>query len=119
MTNGHHASRIAQRALMPTMGCRRERARAVTAVFGSLDVGAALGLVICGPLIRVAGWPAVFYLFAGLGAVWCVAWPLVQPEREGSAVAEHPRATASGSSIDEAGSSCPWLQYFVSCVQSA
>ena len=91
----------------------------MTAVFGSLDVGAALGLVICGPLIRVAGWPAVFYLFAGLGAIWCVLWPLVQPEREGSVVAEHPPAASSRSSVDEAGAACQWLQKLVSWVLDA
>lgn len=59
---------------------RRERARAVTVVFGSLDVGSAVGLIVCGPLIAAAGWPAVFYLFAILGLVWCLAWPLLKPE---------------------------------------
>ena len=79
----------------------------MTTVFGSLDVGAALGLVICGPLIRAAGWPAVFYLFAALGLVWCLAWPLLQPEREPDAAPPPAPASAgtaaSGSSIDEAG----------------
>ena len=52
--------------------CRKERARAVTAVFGSLDVGSAVGLLVCGPLIHAFGWPSVFYLFAALGpAVVC------------------------------------------------
>lgn len=60
--------------------CRRERARAVTVVFGSLDIGSAIGLVICGPLIAAAGWPAVFYLFAVLGLLWCLWWPLLKPE---------------------------------------
>ena len=45
--------------------CRRERARAVTVVFGSLDVGSAIGLTLCGPLITAAGWPSVFYLVSG------------------------------------------------------
>jgi len=59
----------------------RERARAVTTVFGSLDVGSAVGLLVCGPLIRAFGWPSVFYLFALLGLVWCACWPLVRPEK--------------------------------------
>lgn len=32
--------------------CRNERARAVTTVFGGLDVGSAVGLLLCGPLIH-------------------------------------------------------------------
>ncbi len=34
------------------MLCRNERARAVTTVFGGLDVGSAVGLLLCGPLIH-------------------------------------------------------------------
>jgi len=58
-----------------------ERARAVTTVFGSLDVGSAVGLLVCGPLIRAFGWPSVFYLFAVLGFLWCALWPRVKGEK--------------------------------------
>ena len=88
--------------------CRKERARAVTAVFGSLDVGSAVGLLVCGPLIHAFGWPSVFYLFAALGLLWCVAWPLLSPEQaDPDAPAPPP---SSGPSV--AGMllpvSCPW-----------
>eukprot|EP00873_Tetraselmis_striata_P040668 jgi/Tetstr1/460932/TSEL_006084.t1 len=53
----------------------RERARAVSTVFGGLDVGSACGLLLCGPLIASFGWPSVFYVFAGLGFLWCLVWP--------------------------------------------
>jgi hypothetical protein len=56
-----------------------ERSRAVTTVWGGLDVGSAVGLLLSGPLIRMYGWPSVFYLFAVLGGVWCLLWPLVRP----------------------------------------
>lgn len=64
--------------------CRKERARAVTAVFGGLDVGSAVGLLLCGPLIHWFGWQSVFYLFAVLGFVWCLLWPLCRPEQQDS-----------------------------------
>ena len=60
--------------------CRRERSRAVTAVFGGLDVGSAVGLVLCGPLIKHVGWPSVFYLFAGLGLLWTLLFPRLKPD---------------------------------------
>jgi ACS family sodium-dependent inorganic phosphate cotransporter len=60
----------------------RERARAVTTVFGGLDVGSAVGLLLCGPLIYYFGWESVFYLFAVLGFLWCLAWPLCNPEQQ-------------------------------------
>lgn len=56
-----------------------ERSRAVTTVWGGLDVGSAVGLLLSGPLIRMYGWPSVFYLFAVLGGIWCLLWPLVRP----------------------------------------
>jgi MFS transporter, ACS family, solute carrier family 17 (sodium-dependent inorganic phosphate cotransporter), other len=59
-----------------------ERARAVSAVFGGLDIGSAVGLLLCGPLIHWFGWQSVFYLFAVLGFVWCVAWPFCKPEEQ-------------------------------------
>ncbi|KIZ04724.1 putative anion transporter 6 [Monoraphidium neglectum] len=63
-----------------------ERSRAVTTVWGGLDVGSAVGLLLSGPLIRLYGWPSVFYLFAVLGGVWCLFWPMFQPELEDPAV---------------------------------
>lgn len=63
-----------------------ERSRAVTTVWGGLDVGSAVGLLLSGPLIRMYGWPSVFYLFALLGGVWCLFWPLFKPELEDPAV---------------------------------
>lgn len=60
----------------------KERARAVTAVFGGLDVGSAVGLLLCGPLIHWFGWQSVFYLFALLGLIWCLLWPLCRPEKQ-------------------------------------
>ncbi|KAK9841600.1 hypothetical protein WJX74_008540 [Apatococcus lobatus] len=58
-----------------------ERARAVTAVFGGLDLGSAIGLVVCGPIIARLGWPFVFYLFAALGLIWSILWPLLKPKQ--------------------------------------
>jgi MFS family permease len=59
-----------------------ERSRAVTTVWGGLDVGSAVGLLLSGPLIRMYGWPSVFYLFAVLGGIWCLMWPLVRPSMQ-------------------------------------
>jgi ACS family sodium-dependent inorganic phosphate cotransporter len=67
-------------AVMARLVPEAERARAVTAVFGGLDVGSAVGLLLCGPLIAWFGWASVFYLFAAIGLLWCLAWPLVRPE---------------------------------------
>jgi len=57
-----------------------ERSRAVSTVFGGLDVGSAVGLLVCGPLIEHFGWQSVFYLFAVLGFLWAAAWPLIRPD---------------------------------------
>lgn len=51
-----------------------ERSRAVSFVFGGLHVGALLGLLIAPPIIERFDWPSVFYLFGGIGLIWCVWW---------------------------------------------
>lgn len=68
-------------AVMAKQVPENERSRAVATVFGGLDLGSAVGLLICGPLIRLYGWPCVFYWFALLGLVWCLAWPLMRPKK--------------------------------------
>ena len=39
----------------------------MTTVFGSLDLGSAIGLLACPPLIRMFGWSSVFSIFAIIG----------------------------------------------------
>lgn len=58
-----------------------ERSRAVSYVFGGLDLGSVVGLLLCGPLIAAFGWSSVFYVFAVLGLAWALVWPLVRPEK--------------------------------------
>ena len=57
-----------------------ERSRAVATVFGGLDLGSAIGLLLCGPLIRAFGWPCVFYLFGMAGLMWCLMWQRMEPD---------------------------------------
>lgn len=65
--------------VMASIVPQSERSRAVAYVFGGLDLGSVIGLLLCGPLIAMYGWPSVFYVFAILGLVWAVAWPLSKP----------------------------------------
>jgi MFS transporter, ACS family, solute carrier family 17 (sodium-dependent inorganic phosphate cotransporter), other len=82
-----------------------ERARAVTAVFGGLDVGSALGLTLCGPLIFYFGWQWVFYLFAVLGLLWCLAWPLVKPDTR------EPGEVKPATKAPKAPTNVPWGKF--------
>ena len=52
----------------------KERSRAISFIFGGLHVGSLLGLVVAPVIIENFGWPAVFYLFGGLGLVWSLWW---------------------------------------------
>ena len=80
--------------LMPST----ERARAVSMVWGGLDVGSAVGLLLSGPLIRCFGWPSVFYLFACLGLIWCCFWPVVKKDGDAKLNASPVEASSSSSS---------------------
>jgi len=61
------------------------RARAVSIVFGGMELGNAIGLLTCGPLIATAGWESIFYIFAVAGFVWVAAWPFLAPKEDGPA----------------------------------
>uniref|UniRef100_A0A7R9YQ47 Major facilitator superfamily (MFS) profile domain-containing protein n=1 Tax=Chlamydomonas euryale TaxID=1486919 RepID=A0A7R9YQ47_9CHLO len=69
------ATSILAKTMPPT-----ERSRAVSLVWGGMDVGSVLGLLLCGPMIKAFGWPSVFYVFAGLGLLWCALWPMFKPD---------------------------------------
>ncbi|KAI7838246.1 hypothetical protein COHA_007991 [Chlorella ohadii] len=51
-----------------------QRSRAISFIFGGLHVGSLLGLLLAPLCIERFGWPSVFYLFGGMGLVWCLWW---------------------------------------------
>jgi MFS transporter, ACS family, solute carrier family 17 (sodium-dependent inorganic phosphate cotransporter), other len=52
----------------------RERARALALSYTGIFLGTIAALVGSPPLILVYGWPAVFYVSGGVGALWLAAW---------------------------------------------
>jgi ACS family sodium-dependent inorganic phosphate cotransporter len=58
---------------------RNERSRAVATVFGGLNVGSILGLLVAPALIESLGWESVFYLFGLGGIAWCFYFNQQQP----------------------------------------
>jgi ACS family sodium-dependent inorganic phosphate cotransporter len=87
-----------------------ERARAVSLVWGGLDLGSVVGLLIAPFLIAAAGWQSVFYVFALLGFAWCALWPVAQPHA--SASVARLAATASGVAPAPAKRKrTPWLSF--------
>lgn len=73
-----------------------ERSRAVATVFGGLDLGSAIGLLLCGPLIKVFGWPCIFYLFGVAGFVWCLMWPAMKPDEQDAVMRTEPGQGTGG-----------------------
>lgn len=53
---------------------RSERSRAVAIVFGGLNAGSVLGLLLAPELIEAYGWQSVFILFGLAGVGWCFAF---------------------------------------------
>jgi len=47
-----------------------ERSRAVATVFGGLNVGSVVGLLLAPIMIQYFGWESVFYAFGALGVLW-------------------------------------------------
>nr|CAD7257590.1 unnamed protein product [Timema shepardi] len=61
--------------ILPMWSTPEERGRFATWVYAGSQFGTILAMPICGALAQsAAGWPSVFYLFGGLGLLWCVAW---------------------------------------------
>ena len=57
---------------------QKARARAVSLVFGGMDVGSVVGLLLAPLLIKYCGWNSVFYIFGLLGFLWCSLWILIE-----------------------------------------
>lgn len=112
------ATSVLAKTMPPT-----ERSRAVATVWGGLDVGSVIGLLLCGPLIRAYGWSSVFYLFAVLGLLWCAFWPFFKAE-DVEEVEEAHQQYAVMSSIEEPVEldavfdkpevTVPWGEFFTS-----
>ena len=98
---------------------RRERSQAVTTVFGSLDVGSAIGLLACPPLIRMFGWSSVFSIFAIIGLVWCAIWPTLNPERTDRASPPPPPPSPQAGAAPHHVSSDRGLHHALCCTAAA
>ncbi|HTY56749.1 MAG TPA: ACS family MFS transporter [Candidatus Binataceae bacterium] len=92
-----------------------ERARTLALNLSGIHLGSVLALVATPPLILALGWPAVFYVFGALGAVWLIAWSVMaanSPE-DSPAVTSHELAeiNADRPQVERVGS-VPWRRIF-------
>jgi len=70
-----------------------------------------LGLLLCGPLIHYFGWQSVFYLFAAMGLLWCLAWPLCRPEQQDSDLPQRMIGQGTPSPQRRAPMNVPWGKF--------
>eukprot|EP00210_Caulerpa_lentillifera_P007326 g7002.t1 len=54
-----------------------ERSRAMSFVGSALYLGSLIGLLLSPIIVEHYNWPAVFYIFGGLGLVWTLWWALL------------------------------------------
>jgi nitrate/nitrite transporter NarK len=52
----------------------RERGYAHGVIFMGSRLGGAFTPLIIGPIVAAAGWRPAFWIFGGVGAIWCVFW---------------------------------------------
>ena len=56
------------------------RGKALSTIYAFSSAGTVLGLGVTPPLAQaLGGWPACFWLFAGLGILWAVGYPSITP----------------------------------------
>jgi ACS family sodium-dependent inorganic phosphate cotransporter len=58
-----------------------ERARVLSLNYSGMYVGTVLALLASPVIISAFGWPALFYLSGGLGAVWVAVWMMIASDR--------------------------------------
>eukprot|EP00897_Mesotaenium_endlicherianum_P002490 jgi/Mesen1/2269/ME000154S01438 len=74
---------------------KNERSRSVATIFGGLNVGSVLGLLLAPVCITHFGWPSVFYIFGVAGLAWVVAFGAVPEVPEIDAATSLPHDGAS------------------------
>ncbi|CAM6092364.1 unnamed protein product [Calypogeia fissa] len=104
-----------------------ERSRAVSFVFGGLNVGSVVGLLLAPAIIRLFGWEAVFYLFGSLGIVWCLGFDASVSEERGTQVSVQNKQSIAGNqnsapaseksdphaaTFDISNKATPWRAFF-------
>jgi len=93
-----------------------QRSKAVTATFGGLDVGSLSGLIVAPPIILfLGGWPAVFYLFGGLGFLWGAWWFALYMRDASTDARELPEEKEAREAKEAAGEKAapiPWGAFF-------
>jgi MFS family permease len=52
----------------------RERGYAHGVIFMGSRLGGAFTPLIIGPIVAAAGWRPAFWIFGGVGALWCIVW---------------------------------------------
>lgn len=94
---------------------KEERARAMATVFGGLNVGTILGLLLAPIFIENFGWQSVFYAFGGIGLVWVVFFENLVSElrKTEPEFVDAMRGTAAGKmDKDGADEAVPWRAMF-------
>ena len=92
-----------------------ETSRAVASTYSGVPAGTLTALLATGLIVNSLGWPAVFYLFGGLGFVWVAVWFLRATESPET----HPRVSAAEVELIRAGraggkgtAKVPWRELF-------
>eukprot|EP00929_Paragymnodinium_shiwhaense_P016988 TRINITY_DN1257_c4_g1_i1.p1 TRINITY_DN1257_c4_g1~~TRINITY_DN1257_c4_g1_i1.p1 ORF type:complete len:593 (+),score=104.81 TRINITY_DN1257_c4_g1_i1:68-1780(+) len=108
--------------LAPAAGCRlvatwfpeSERSRATAAVGSGSKLGSVIGLLISPLIINAYGWPAVFYIFGGLGLAWAAVWAVLGKDREDLqpriATKQPAAAAAAAEAEDKEEEDVPWQE---------
>ncbi len=95
----------------------QERSRAVALLIGGIPLGTLLALVTTSSMIKMWGWPSVFYVFGALGVIWCALWyPLAAngPLVDKRVSAAERELLLHSTPVPKPGSTVPWRQLLTS-----
>jgi len=88
-----------------------ERSRATSILLSGAPLGTMAALLTTGWVIARLGWPAIFYLFGGLGLVWAAFWfwRIFEQPSAHPGISQHELQLLQGEqSKDQAHAAVPW-----------
>ncbi|CAK9258764.1 unnamed protein product [Sphagnum jensenii] len=95
-----------------------ERSRAVATVFGGLNVGSVIGLLLAPMIIQYIGWESVFYIFGFLGVLWYLLLQLTTYPSSCEAISSsrelssNGKPSSSATTIAQSNKAVPWRAFF-------
>lgn len=95
-----------------------ERSRMISLAFCGIYFGTVISNMASGALAVNYGWPSIFYVFGGVGLIWCCIWAIIvrkSPEQDNFISKEEKRYILTNLNVQKREKlNTPWSKIFTS-----